>query len=254
MVLDQTSTAFLLTFLAGMSTVLGAFIYVHHYFCGRRFMGFFLGLSAGVMIYLSFAEMLPYSIEKIGFLNANLFFFAGIFLMAVLDYITPHHFFAKNFCKKKIVNHRLLSTGFMVSMGLMIHNIPEGITVFLSSYTYIKLGFLLAFAITVHNIPEGIAVAAPIYHATKSRFTAIKYAFISGMAEPLGALLAFWFFRNQLDNGFLSYLFSLVSGIMIYISFDELLPNGFREENGHQSIMGVVIGMVIVFLSLHFMG
>jgi len=244
----------LLTLLAGLSTVLGGFIFLHHTFCKRKFIGFFLGLSAGVMIYLSFLELLPYSIKNIGFLIANILFFLGIVLMALIDFLIPHHYLEERICRRhSIIDRQLLSTGIVVTLGLIIHNFPEGMAVFLSSFTNIKLGILLALAIAIHNIPEGIAVAAPIFHATQDRIKAIKYAFISGMAEPFGAIIAYLILKPYLSENFLSYIFAPVAGIMVYISFDELLPASFRDDHGHHAIIGIITGMIIVSLSLLFL-
>ncbi len=249
--LNQIYIPFLLTLLAGLSTVLGSMIFLSHKFRKKEYIGFFLGISAGVMIYLSFIELLPYSIKNLGFLNANIFFFIGIIFMALLDFFIPHNYLEEKMCRtENVVDRKLLSTGFMVTLGLIIHNIPEGVAVFLSSLTDIKLGILLAMAITIHNIPEGIAVAAPIYHATLSKGKAIKYAFISGMAEPIGAIIAYFLLKPYLNQSILSYIFALVAGIMIYISFDELLPACFRDDQGHRAILGIVVGMMAVSISL----
>jgi ZIP family zinc transporter len=252
--INQIWISFLLTLLAGLSTVLGSLIFLSDIFRKKRFISFFLGLSAGVMIYLSFVELLPYSIKDIGFLSANIFFFIGIIIMAIIDFLLPHHYLEEKICiKKSIINRKLLSTGLVVTIGLIIHNFPEGMAVFLSSFTDLKLGILLAIAIAIHNIPEGIAVAAPIYHATQDKRKAIKYAFVSGMAEPLGALIAYFILKPYLNQNIISYIFAIVAGVMVYISFDELLPACFREGHGHRAILGIITGMIIVSLSLLFL-
>ncbi len=251
MSIDSAIIPFLLTLLAGLSTVAGAFIFFHYDFSKKKFLGFFLGLSAGVMIYLSFVELLPYSIENLGFLNANIFFFIGIIFMALIDFFLPHHYLGEKISfKNSIIDHKMASTGLVVTLGLIIHNFPEGMAVFLSSFSDVKLGFVLALAIAIHNIPEGIAVAVPIFHATNSKAKALKYAFISGMAEPLGAVIAYLLFRPYLSQDILAYIFALVAGVMVYISFDELLPACFRDGHGHHSILGVMVGMGIVSVSL----
>jgi len=153
----------------------------------------------------------------------------------------------------QITDKKLLATGYIVALGLLIHNFPEGMAVFLSSFTDLKLGVLLAIAIAIHNIPEGIAVAAPIYHATLDKRKAIKYAFISGSAEPIGAIIAYFLLKPHLNQNILAYVFSLVAGIMVYISFDELLPACFRDGQGHKAILGVISGMIMVFFSLLFL-
>jgi len=245
---------FLLTLLAGLSTVGGSLIFLSHIFRKRRFISFFLGLSAGVMIYLSFMELLPYSIKELGFLSSNIFFFIGIIVMAFIDFVLPHHYLEEKICQRQnIIDRRLLSTGLVVTIGLIIHNLPEGMAVFLSSFTSPRLGILLAIAIAIHNIPEGIAVAAPIYQATENKGKAIKYAFISGMAEPLGAIIAYFLLKPYLNQNIISYIFALVAGVMVYISFDELLPACFREGHGHRAIMGIISGMIIVSFSLLFL-
>jgi ZIP family zinc transporter len=252
--LNQIIIPFLLTLLAGLSTVVGSFIFLSRPFRSRKFISFFLGLSAGVMIYLSFIELLPYSIGHSGFLKANMYFFLGIIVMAIIDFILPHHYLEEKICpKQNNADRRLLSTGIVVTLGLIIHNFPEGMAVFLSSFTDVRLGVLLAIAIAIHNIPEGIAVAAPIYHATQSKGKAIKYAFISGMAEPLGAIIAYLLLRPYLNQDILSCIFAIVAGIMVYISFDELLPACFKEDHGHGAILGIITGMIIVSLSLLFL-
>lgn len=252
--LNEIIIPFSLTILAGLSTVIGSLIFLSHTFRKRRFISFFLGLSAGVMIYLSFMELLPFSIKELGFLNTNIFFFIGAIVMALIDFLLPHHYLEEKICQRQnIIDRKLLSTGLVVTLGLIIHNFPEGMAVFLSSFTDMRLGILLAIAIAIHNIPEGIAVAAPIYHATQDKGKAIKYAFISGMAEPLGAIIAYFLLKPYLNQNIISYIFALVAGIMVYISFDELLPACFREGHGHRAILGIMTGMIIVSLSLLFL-
>ncbi|OGK63043.1 hypothetical protein A2334_00180 [Candidatus Roizmanbacteria bacterium RIFOXYB2_FULL_38_10] len=254
--MDLTNVAlpFMLTVLAGLSTVVGSLIFLSHRFSKKKYLGFFLGLSAGVMIYLSFMELLPIAIKRVGFFNANIFFFLGIFIITLIDFFLPHHYLEERMCRKQsVTDKKLLATGYIVALGLLIHNFPEGMAVFLSSFTDLKLGVLLAIAIAIHNIPEGIAVAAPIYHATLDKRKAIKYAFISGSAEPIGAIIAYFLLKPHLNQNILAYVFSLVAGIMVYISFDELLPACFRDGQGHKAILGVISGMIMVFFSLLFL-
>lgn len=248
---DQIIFPFLLTLVAGLSTVLGSLIFLSKKLTHKNSLNFFLGVSAGVMIYISFIELIPYAINQIGFKSTNFLFFFGIIFIALVDLLIPHHYLNEKIAKKHtIFDSKLLSTGTVVAIGLIIHNFPEGMAVFLSSSVEIKLGFLFAIAIAIHNIPEGIAVAVPFYHATQSRKIAIKYAFISGMAEPVGAIIAYLLFRNYLNSSIIANIFAIVAGIMTYISFDELLPACFRDNNGHRSILGIFTGMLIVFISM----
>lgn len=252
--LNEIVVPFIFTLVAGLSTVAGSLIFLSGTFCKRKYIGFFLGLSAGVMIYLSFVELLPYAIKDLGFQNANIFFFVGVMFMALIDFLLPHHYLEERVCQRNnVIDRKLLSTGIVVTLGLIIHNFPEGMAVFLSSFTNLKLGVILALAIAIHNIPEGIAVAAPIYHATHDKGKAMKYAFISGMAEPLGAIISYLILKPYLNQNILSCIFALVAGVMVYISFDELLPACFRDEQGHRAILGIMTGMIIVSLSLLFL-
>lgn len=247
---DTVGLPLLLSLVAGLSTVLGAFLFLQN-FCKREHLSFFLGMSAGVMIHLSFLELLPSSVDRIGFFKANLFFFIGILIVALLDFLVPHHYIEKKIAKShKVADPKLLSTGLIVTLGLIIHNLPEGMAVFASSYENIKLGILLTLAIAIHNIPEGIAVAAPIYYATLNKASALKFALYSGLAEPAGAIITYLIFRPYLSADLLATISSVVAGIMVYISLDELLPASYRDNQGHNSIVGISIGMMVVFISL----
>lgn len=238
-----------LSLIAGFSTLIGSCIFLFLKECKKSHLSFLMGLSAGVMIYLSFMELLPHSVSTLGLMKTNLVFFAGFLLMGILDFLIPHHYMQeKN--KEKTEDMNLAKTGIFVAIGLMIHNFPEGITVAMSSLANLKMGLLMTAAIALHNIPEGIAVAVPIYYGTKSRKKAFKYSFLSGMAEPLGAILAMtilWPFLNEI---LLSYIFALVAGIMVFISFDELLPCCFKNGHGHIAISGIMLGMILMAVTI----
>jgi len=239
-----------LTFLAGLSTGIGSLFALFIKDFKKSYLQFSLGLSAGVMVYVSFVELLGASIEEIGFLKGNLAFFAGIFFIMLIDYLIPHDYLEEH-VKSDFKDKKLLSAGMMTTLGIAIHNFPEGLAVFMSSIGDIKLGIALAVAIAIHNIPEGIAVAMPIYFATKSRKKAFWYSLLSGIAEPIGALVGILFLSPFLSVSFMSFLLAFVGGIMVFISFDELLPLAFQHEESHISISGIIIGMLVMALSLH---
>jgi zinc transporter, ZIP family len=239
----------LLTFLAGISTAFGSCLV----FCIKKFkksyLCFSLGLSAGIMIYISFVELLPEAIEAGGFFLGNVVFFAGVLFIMVIDFLVPHEYIAEHMKVKK--NHkRIVSAGVFTAIGIAIHNFPEGIAVFMSSFSDLSLGIPLAFAIALHNIPEGISIAVPIYYSTKSRSKAFWYSFASGLAEPLGALVCILFLMPYLTTEFVSLSLGFVAGIMVFISFDELLPIAYTKENAHLAVAGVFLGMVVMALSL----
>ena len=240
----------LLTLLAGLSTVIGSLISLSIKELKRSVLQFFLGLSAGVMVYISFVELLRESIENIGFLRANFAFFCGIAFILILDFFTPHRYIEEQI-KLDPGKQRIMKAGIFTALGIAIHNLPEGLAVFISSLGDIKLGAALAFAIAIHNIPEGIAIAVPIYFATKNKAKAFWYSLFAGITEPIGALIGLFILMPFLNKFVLSFFFAIVAGIMVFISFDELLPLSFKEEGSHLSILGVISGMLLMSLSLY---
>ena len=239
----------LLTFLAGISTGFGSLLslFIREY--KRRYLQFSLGLSAGVMVYVSFAELLASAIETIGFLSANVAFFGGVLSIMVLDFLIPHDYIEEHM-KGDPEDRKLMTAGVLTTIGIAIHNFPEGIAVFMSSIGDVKLGIALALAIAIHNIPEGIAIAMPIFYATKSRKRAFWYSLLSGIAEPIGALIGIAILMPFLTATILSLSLAFVAGIMVFISFDELLPLSYEGDGSHIAIFGILIGMLIMALSL----
>ncbi|OIO62452.1 zinc transporter ZupT [Candidatus Woesearchaeota archaeon CG_4_10_14_0_2_um_filter_33_10] len=241
-----------ITFLAGISTGIGSLISLFIKKFKDSYLHFFLGLSAGVMIYVSFAELLPEAVENLGFILGNAGFFIGIFFILFIDFKIPHEYIeehvSKNVCKRE---RRLMKAGVFTAVGIAIHNFPEGIAVFMSSLSDLSLGIPLAVAIAIHNIPEGIAVAMPIYYATKDRKKAFKFSLLSGLAEPLGALIGILILLPFLTPQILFFFLAFVAGIMVFISFDELLPICFKEDSSHVPILGLITGMLIMASSLY---
>lgn len=254
-------TAFLLTLFAGLSTGIGSLIALLAKRTNTNFLSFSLGLSAGVMIYVSFMEMLPHSLEslsatfnaKAGLLYMTLALFGGIALIALIDFLVPesanpHEMHA---VEEMRTNKRLKHTGIITALTIGIHNFPEGIATFMSALNSLEIAIPIAAAIAIHNIPEGIAVAVPIYHATGSRKKAFWLSFSSGLAEPVGALVAFLFLLPFWNPVLDAIILSVVAGIMIFISLDELLPSAEKYGKHHLSIIGLVAGMAIMAVSLY---
>jgi ZIP family zinc transporter len=237
----------LLAFLAGISTVVGGFLVLllrKTKFC---YLCISFGFSAGVMIFISFAELLTQGIKSIGFLYSTLSFFGGIVIIYLIDVLIPHIYEEETYEKRGKFN----KIAMLLFLGIFIHNFPEGIAVFFSSMSNLKLGILVALAIAMHNIPEGIAVAMPILYASKSKKKAFLYSFLSGIAEPIGALLSFFVLFKFLNDFVLGLILSATAGIMIFISFDELLPYVYKHKNQHLSILGLFLGMFIISLSIY---
>lgn len=243
--------ALLLTSLAGLSTTVGAVISLLVRKPSDTFMSATLGFSAGVMILVSFAELLPQGVEGIGFLPAHLVFFGGMGITFLIDVLIPHSFGGEEHeGAGALRDHRLLRTGLFVALGLAIHNFPEGMATFVSALADRNLGIALAVAIAIHNIPEGIAVAAPVYAATRSHGKAFLWSTLSGLAEPLGALIAAAVLLPFLNDAVLAWVLALVGGMMVYIALDELLPASREFGHEHLSIFGAIAGMLVMVASL----
>ena len=252
---SSIATALLLSFLAGAATLVGgllAFVVKKNNFAA---LAIGLGFSAGVMIYVSFMEMMPQAQRalvslcggKPGQWLAASVFFAGIMLAWLIDRFMPTHHVHSDALEQK---NKLKHLGFFTALALAIHNFPEGLATFMASMENITLGISIAVAVAVHNIPEGIAVALPVYHATGSKQKAFWYSALSGLAEPVGALLGFLIFRAILHEAAFGVMFAGVAGIMVYISLDELLPTAHEYGEGHRVIGGVISGMAVMALSL----
>jgi ZIP family zinc transporter len=254
--------AFSLTLLAGISTAIGSIIAISTKHTNIRFLSLALGLSAGVMVYVSFVEMFPISIStlqnlygiKSGLWIAVGSFFAGIAMIAIVDLLipkedNPHEMVPvsemENYKCKKL--HRV---GIFTALAIAVHNFPEGLATFVATMQSPALGVAIAIAIAIHNIPEGIAVAVPIYHATKSKAKAFWYSFLSGLAEPIGALVGFFLLQAFFSDLTFGIIFAVIAGIMVYISIDELLPAAEEYGEHHLTIIGFIIGMAIMAVSL----
>jgi ZIP family zinc transporter len=247
--------ALLLSALAGLSTTIGSFLGIAIKKPGPRFMALTLGFSAGVMILVAFVELLQSGIETVGFAPALLAFFGGLLVMFLADALIPHDYMAEhNLPDTKFRNMNLVRTGFFIALGIAIHNFPEGLAVFAGTLHSIKIGIAIAIAIALHNIPEGIAVAVPVYAATRSRKKAFYWSFLSGMAEPVGAGIAALFLMPFLNPALLGFILSIVAGIMVFISIDELVPASRSCGHEHMSILGFVVGMMVMAASLWIMG
>lgn len=249
--IDQIFVALLLSFFAGISTVIGSLVAFFIKKFKSSHLSLILGFSVGVMIFISFVEFLRVSIENIGFLYANVGFFAGVILIYLIDLLIPHVYKEE---KEVGDGYKLKKMSMLLALGIAIHNFPEGIAVLFSSLSNVKLGILVAVAIALHNIPEGIAVSIPIYYAKKSKRKAFWYSFLSGIAEPIGAVLALLLFYPFINQFSLNLMFAVVAGIMVFISFDELLPTCFRYKDSHLSILGLFIGMFVMSIGLYFTG
>ena len=189
---DTILVAFLFSLIAGLSTGLGSLVAFFIKDFKHVYLSLLMGFSAGVLIQISFMELLFTSITETGFLNANVAFFLGIAAIALVEFFIPHEYEGEKPTEKQKKNKRLMKTGILVSAGIIIHNFPEGILTLFGTIKDPNLGIVLLIAIALHNIPEGISVSIPIYYATKNRKKAFTWSILSGLSEPLGAIIGFF--------------------------------------------------------------
>jgi len=246
---SNVGIALLLTAGAGLSTTIGSVIGLAVRKPGPRFMGFTLGFSAGVMVLVSFVELLQGAIESIGFLAAHAAFFIGMASAFLIDFIVPHDYIGQH-DHSGSGSGGLMRTGLLVAFGIGIHNFPEGMATFAGALKDARLGVAIAVAIAIHNIPEGLAVSAPIYAATGSRRQAFLWSFLSGVSEPIGAGLAALVLLPFLTGTVLGWVLAAVAGIMVSISMDELIPAAKSYGSEHTPLVGAISGMIIMALSL----
>lgn len=263
--MNNVAIAFLLTGLAGLSTGIGSIIAFFVKTTNTKFLSISLGLSAGVMIYVSLMELLTGAMQTLGGLLggrkgasiAIIAFFAGVLITALIDKLipeskNPHSVTSPEHAATALSekNEKLMRTGMLTALSIGIHNFPEGMATFVSALQDPYIAIPIACAIAIHNIPEGIAVSVPIYYATGNRKKAFLFSFLSGLAEPIGALVGYLVlmpFINEMTNGI---IFAAIAGVMVFISFDELLPAAREYGEHHLSIYGLFIGMAIMAMSL----
>ena len=252
---ENVKIALMLTTLAGLSTGIGSSI---AYFIKKPktvYLTFSLGFSAGVMIYLSFMELLPEAINGSGEILGIIAFFVGLFFIYLIDRFipeaeNPHHMYQFSAAIPAHDNNVLMRTGLFTALGIGIHNFPEGLATFAATLSSIRLGVFVTLAIAIHNVPEGISVSMPIFYATGSKKKAFIYSFLSGLAEPIGGLVGFLILMPFLTEQLLGYLLAFVAGVMVYISLDVILPTAHRYGHEHSVISGIILGFIVMAVSL----
>lgn len=262
---DNYGIALLLTLFAGLATSIGgaiAFIVKKN---NLKAMSVGLGFSAGVMIFLSFNEIVPDASKmlQVNFpIKYNFIvygsFILGILIAILIDYFLPDHIDTDEVLNPEapmhMHKHMLKRAGLITAIAICVHNFPEGMATFLTSTQNITLGLSVALAIAIHNIPEGIAVALPIYHLTGKKRYAMLYATLSGITEPIGALAGMFVFSLFVPEILVGALMAAVAGIMIYIAFDTLLPLAKEYGDWHLSLTGIISGILFIWISLILLG
>jgi ZIP family zinc transporter len=264
--LSQVGIAFGLTLFAGLATGIGSAIAFFAKRTNTNILCYSLGFSAGVMVYVSLVEIFFKAKDSLcaelgyrsGYFVTTLSFFGGIFLIALIDKLVPefenpheiHSGDEMDDASLALKYKGLYRMGLFTALAIGIHNFPEGLATFVGALKDPGLGVAIAVAIAIHNVPEGIAVSVPVYYATGSRKKAFGLSFLSGLAEPVGAVIGYvllYTFFNELVFG---VLFASVAGVMVFISFDELLPSAEKYGKHHIAIYGLVTGMAVMAGSL----
>lgn len=269
--MNDIVSAFLLSLIAGLGTGLGGLIAVIRR-PGHRQYGFLMGMAAGVMISLSFLELVNEAWELAGYLTATIGFAGGALFMFLIDVTTPHIRFGEaeiphademmeNGCevphrrghhrygrvrKNNIVDQKLLRSGILIAIGITVHNIPEGIAVGAGYMHAPSFGVFIAIAILLHNIPEGIATAMPLCKSGVCRWDSFRAALLSGMTEPIGALAAALFLTSF--EVFIPAALAFAGGVMVFITLDELVPAAREHGHHHFTAIGIITGAIFVFL------
>lgn len=257
--------AFSLTLVAGLSTGIGSALALFAKRTNTRFLAASMGLSAGVMIYVSFTEILGKAGQLLGErfgdagpLWTTVAFFGGIVVIAIIDRFVPEPNNPHHAGTIEDMNaprpDKLLRMGVFTALAIAIHNFPEGMATFAAALSDPALGISIAVAIAIHNIPEGIAVSVPVYYATGSRKKAFWLSFASGLSEPAGAVIGYLLLQRFMGPAMMGSLLASVAGVMVFISLDELLPAAREYDEGHLAIYGLVVGMAVMAASLLLLG
>ncbi len=244
------SSSFLMTSLAGASTMLGALLIFGKKERGDTILISSLAFAAGVMLCVSISDLIPESfstLEKyLPFIPMLCVILIGINIGIILS----------NYIEEKVAkvenSSSLYKIGIISMLAIILHNIPEGIATYISCENNFHLGLKLTIAIALHNIPEGISISIPIYYATKSKKKALCYTMISGLSEVVGAIIAFLFLKNLTNDIFMGFLYSTIAGIMMTISFKELLPTSFSYQKPTKTIFYFIFGILFMLIS-HFL-
>ena len=242
--------SFFITSFAGLSTLIGALLIFFKFKNTDRVVSASLAFASGVMLTVSITDLIPSSIRgllKIYYLFPTIlieliFIILGIVISTLINKYIP------DISSKEISNKGLFKVGLISMIAIILHNVPEGIATFMTSTKDIQLGLSLALAITLHNIPEGISISVPIYYSTKSKIKAFLYTFLSGISEPIGAVIAYLFLAPYMNDTIMSILLSIIAGIMISISMYELIPASLKYNDTKRTTKYFLIGSVFMLI------
>ncbi len=241
--MNNIQFSFLLTSLAGLATLIGA---LSIFLKGNKnkIIARSLFFAAGVMITVSLSDLIPEAYKIL----SNVYI-VKIAIIYILIFIIIGFIFSMGIEKCVTSDNSLYRVGIFSMIAIILHNIPEGIVTFVTTNNNMSLGITLSIAIALHNIPEGISIAIPVYYATKSRFKAIMYTFLSGLSEFCGAIIAYIWLSNIINDKILAFLFSFIAGIMLYISIYELIPTANNYDVKRKCLF-ILLGVIVMIINI----
>ena len=253
--------ALAVTLAAGLATALGSLLVIFAKGPNPRLLAFGLAFAGGAMVYVSLTEIFAKSVAsftlaydaRLGFTFATFAFLAGLLLVMAIDMLVPNPHDTLTTDDPSLREHNreyIRRVGLLTAVAITVHNFPEGLATFFATLGNPAVGLPLAFAIAIHNIPEGIAIAVPVYYATHNKAWAFGASLLSGLAEPLGAIIGFTLLSRYLNDAVFGAVFGIIAGIMVFLAIDELLPAAKRYAQGHETVYGLVSGMGVLALSL----
>jgi ZIP family zinc transporter len=253
----EVLVAFAVTLAAGLATVLGAAFVVRADRTDPRLLPLALAFAGGAMVYVSLVEILPKAAaalaephgDRAGYAFATLAFFAGVGLLVLLDRLVPNPH-PDTHPHSDHERQHVARLSLLTAAAITAHNLPEGLATFFATLDSPAVGAPLAIAIALHNIPEGVSIAVPVFFATGSRGKAVLAALVSGLAEPLGALIGWLLLGPFLSPTLLGVVFGVIAGAMVFLALDELLPSAQRHARGHDTAYAMVAGMAMLAMSL----
>lgn len=253
--------ALAVTTAAGLATGFGSLLVFASKGPNARLLAFGLAFAGGAMVYVSLTEILGKSVaaytvghgDKLGFTYGTLAFLGGVALIMLIDHLVPNPHERLETDDPFFRQHNaeyVKRVGLLTAFAITAHNFPEGLATFFATLENPGVGLPLALAIAIHNIPEGIAIAVPVYFATNNRMYAFVACLLSGLAEPVGAIIGYALLRPWMSDAVFGGVFGVIAGVMVFLALDELLPAAKRYAKGHETVYGLVAGMGVLAISL----
>jgi len=210
----------------------------------EAFMYNMLSFAAGVMLTISFLELIPESIQFSSIYICSIGITIGSLMMYLIDKLIPH---IHPELMKQEQGRNLKKTAVYLLIGIFLHNFPEGMAIAIGTVSDSKISIAIALAIAIHNIPEGICTSAPYYHCTKNRLKSFLISSMTALPILIGFVFANFLFKN-ISHTLIGLIIGATAGLMIYICADELIPTSCCRTTNHSTIFSLIAGILFVIL------